>query len=136
MILSNKRITKVLIRLLGCAHWSAPLLFANIKDRFSGIETHMVLTHLVLISSLVFQELFRFINPYSQLFLVSFWFCFLAITHKLAFSQNIFFTILLLSLFHFLPLFKSSMLLLWCWTLSMQIEVIWTSQRCSQKTDI
>ena len=27
MILSNKRITKALIRLRGCAGWSAPLLF-------------------------------------------------------------------------------------------------------------
>ena len=29
MILSKKRITKVLIRLRGCAGWSAPLLLAN-----------------------------------------------------------------------------------------------------------
>ena len=29
MILYNKRITKALIRLRGCAGWSAPLLFAN-----------------------------------------------------------------------------------------------------------
>ena len=29
MILSNKRITKALIRLSGCAGWYAPLLFAN-----------------------------------------------------------------------------------------------------------
>ena len=29
MILSNKPITKVLIRLRGCAGWSAPLLLAN-----------------------------------------------------------------------------------------------------------
>ena len=29
LILSNKLITKVLIRLRGCAGWSAPLLFAN-----------------------------------------------------------------------------------------------------------
>ena len=29
MILSKKRITKVLIRLRGCAGWSAPVLFAN-----------------------------------------------------------------------------------------------------------
>ena len=29
MILSNKRIRKALIRLHGCAGWSAPLLFAN-----------------------------------------------------------------------------------------------------------
>ena len=35
MILSNKRITKALIRLRRCAGWSAPLLLANTKDRFS-----------------------------------------------------------------------------------------------------
>ena len=29
MILFKKRITKALIRLQGCAGWSAPLLFAN-----------------------------------------------------------------------------------------------------------
>ena len=29
MILSNKLITKALIRLQGCAGWSVPLLFAN-----------------------------------------------------------------------------------------------------------
>ena len=29
MTLSNKQITKALIRLCGCAGWSAPLLFAN-----------------------------------------------------------------------------------------------------------
>ena len=29
MILSKKRITKALIRLRGCAGWSAPVLFAN-----------------------------------------------------------------------------------------------------------
>ena len=31
MMLSNKRITKALIRLRGCAGWSAPLLFANLR---------------------------------------------------------------------------------------------------------
>ena len=38
MILSKKRITKAMISLRGCAGWSAPLLFANPKDRFSYIE--------------------------------------------------------------------------------------------------
>ena len=42
MILSNKRITKALIRQRGCAGWSAPLLFANPKDKFSCIEAHIV----------------------------------------------------------------------------------------------
>ena len=35
-ILSNKRITKALIRLRGCAVWSAPLLFA--KHRRQGFS--------------------------------------------------------------------------------------------------
>ena len=36
-ILSNKRITKALIRLRGCAGWSAPWLFANHRRQvFSG----------------------------------------------------------------------------------------------------
>ena len=33
IILSNKRITKVLIRLRICAGWSAPVLFANLRRR-------------------------------------------------------------------------------------------------------
>ena len=36
MILSNERITKALIRLRGCAGWSAPLLF--IKPRSLGFS--------------------------------------------------------------------------------------------------
>ena len=36
-VLSKKRITKALIRLRGCAGWSAPLLFANHQRQvFSG----------------------------------------------------------------------------------------------------
>ena len=42
MILSNKRITKVLIRLRGCAGWSAPLLFANPEDRVSRIGAQLI----------------------------------------------------------------------------------------------
>ena len=38
MILSKKRITKVLIRLRGCAGWSAHVLFANPEDRFTCDE--------------------------------------------------------------------------------------------------
>ena len=37
MLLSKKRIIKVLIRLRGCVGWSAPVLFANPEDRFSRI---------------------------------------------------------------------------------------------------
>ena len=42
MILSNKRITKMLIRLRKCAGWSATLLFTNTEDRFSRVEAHMI----------------------------------------------------------------------------------------------
>ena len=42
MILSNKGIKKALIRLRGCTGWSAPLFFANIEDRFSGFEAHIM----------------------------------------------------------------------------------------------
>ena len=41
MILSKKGIKKVLISLLRCAGWSAPLLFANPKDRFSCVKAHI-----------------------------------------------------------------------------------------------
>ena len=42
MLLSNKRITKALISLGGCAGWSAALLFANTEDRFSRIEAQIL----------------------------------------------------------------------------------------------
>ena len=42
MILSNKRITKVLIRMAGLA---VPLLFANTEDRFSRVEVHITVYH-------------------------------------------------------------------------------------------
>ena len=42
MVLFNKRITKALIRLRGCAGWSAFLLIANPKDRFSRVEAHLI----------------------------------------------------------------------------------------------
>ena len=41
MILSNKQITKALIRLCGCAGWSAALLFETPKDRFSRDEAQL-----------------------------------------------------------------------------------------------
>ena len=41
IILSNKQITKVLIRLRRCAGWSAPLLFATPEDRFSRVEAQI-----------------------------------------------------------------------------------------------
>ena len=45
MVLSKTQITKVLIRLRGCAGWSAPVLFANPQNRFSRVEAHIILTH-------------------------------------------------------------------------------------------
>ena len=42
MVLSIKRITKVLIRLRECAGWSAPLLFATPEYRFSHVEAHII----------------------------------------------------------------------------------------------
>ena len=42
IILANKRITKELIRLRGCAVWGAPLLFANTEERFSCVKVHMI----------------------------------------------------------------------------------------------
>ena len=47
IILSKKLITKVLIRLPGCAGWSATVLLANLRrgeDRFFHVEAHMELS--------------------------------------------------------------------------------------------
>ena len=41
MLLTNNQITMVLIRLHGSAGWSAPLLFANLEDRFSHIKAYI-----------------------------------------------------------------------------------------------
>ena len=43
MILDKKRTTKALIRLRGCAGWSAPVLFATPEDRFSRDAAHFIL---------------------------------------------------------------------------------------------
>ena len=42
MLVSNTRITKGLIRLRGCAGWSAPVLFAIPEDRFSHVEAQLI----------------------------------------------------------------------------------------------
>ena len=44
MILSNRRITKELIRLHRCTGWSAPLLFSTHWKQFSGAEAHRMLS--------------------------------------------------------------------------------------------
>ena len=41
LILYKKQIRKALINLQRFAGWSAPLLFAHSKDRFSRIEAHV-----------------------------------------------------------------------------------------------
>ena len=50
MILSKIKITKALVRLRGCAGWSAPVLFANPEERFSLAEAQLchVITKLLL----------------------------------------------------------------------------------------
>ena len=44
MILPKKQIKRELISMHGCRGWSAPLLFAKLKDSFSRVEAHMSLT--------------------------------------------------------------------------------------------
>ena len=41
MVLSKKRITKALIRLRGCAGWSAPVLFAKPRRQVSRVEAQL-----------------------------------------------------------------------------------------------
>ena len=41
-ILSKSKQQKGLIRLPGCTGWSAPLLFASDKVRFSHVEAHIM----------------------------------------------------------------------------------------------
>ena len=43
MILSNKRITKALIRVQECEGWSVPLLFTNPEDKFSRGKAHILM---------------------------------------------------------------------------------------------
>ena len=45
MILSNKRKAKALIRLRGCAGWSAPLLFTNHRIQVFSGEAHIRIYH-------------------------------------------------------------------------------------------
>ena len=66
MILSNKLLTKALIRLRGCAGWSAPLLFTNTEDRFfthRGHDNHSIMNsvytdlgHVSIISTLGIRQ--------------------------------------------------------------------------------
>ena len=45
-----------LIRLRGCAGWSAPVLFANPEDRFSGVEAHLQTLELLHVKYFVVHE--------------------------------------------------------------------------------
>ena len=40
--------TKALIRMRGCAGWSAPVLTQTPKDRFSRVEAHIISKHMLL----------------------------------------------------------------------------------------
>ena len=42
MVIFKTRITKTLIRLRGCAGWSASLLFEKPEDRFSRVKAHLI----------------------------------------------------------------------------------------------
>ena len=55
MILSTKRITKALIRLRGCAGWSAPVLFTNPRRQvFSGCGPYNI-RYVCRVTSLAFR---------------------------------------------------------------------------------
>ena len=56
MIVLNTWITKALIRLGRCTGWSAPLLFANHKDRFSQVVAHFINRTLVLLRKTLHSE--------------------------------------------------------------------------------
>ena len=67
MKLSNKRITKGLIRLPRCAGWSAHVLFTNPEDRFSRVEAHIIIFYICTRSNTVqnFLKLFcTFLSAY------------------------------------------------------------------------
>ena len=74
MILPNKRITKALISLRGCAGWSAALLFANTEDRFSHVEAQILAVVIPAMSILYLPGLCqhrRYANKRSLLILLS-----------------------------------------------------------------
>ena len=67
MILSNKRIIKVLIRLLGCAGCSVPLMFANPDDWFSHVVAHFITYNIRHLDKSAYKKIlknnFLFLNP-------------------------------------------------------------------------
>ena len=81
MILSKKRITKVLISLHRCAGWSAPVLFTNPKtDRFFRVEAHVVLASshsrsLQGFNKVLAEDILLMFTFSKQVFNESFYFC-------------------------------------------------------------
>ena len=68
IILSKQRKTKVLIRLRGCAGWSAPLLFAyDIRHFFSWPDLYAKITPLD-ISGIIFWSSMSYALPWDMLF--------------------------------------------------------------------
>ena len=72
MLPFNKRITKALIRLRGCADWSAVLLFANPEDGFSRVEAQnmlqkICLCHFILYSCGDSVRVFQSYNVYVRI---------------------------------------------------------------------
>ena len=63
IILSRKRTTKVLIRLHGCAGWSAPLLFTYGINRFSHDEAQII-------SQSLHEQMFWLVEGYKYLSVV------------------------------------------------------------------
>ena len=55
MVLSKKRITKALIRLCGCAGWSALLLLANLRRQVFRDEAHFTHNEAHISSSIIFS---------------------------------------------------------------------------------
>ena len=55
IILFRKGITKALIRLRGCAVWSAPLLLSCVKVRFSQVKAHISIPVLLFLFQKIFE---------------------------------------------------------------------------------
>ena len=67
MILSKMQITQALTSLCRCAGWSTPLLFANLEDRFSRIEAHLICDDLTVsgIKIMIFNHLLKIAALFS-----------------------------------------------------------------------
>ena len=73
MILSKKQNKKALIRLRGCAGWSAPVLFTNPEDRVSRVEAHIIAVFMIpaIVNELhpTFFFFFVFLNSHRKFIL-------------------------------------------------------------------